>query len=261
MFIFHTNKSQYFNQQYHTTKKFIIPFIEDQFDFKKTNNVLEVGCDLGGNLKEFINKGCYATGVDINKNVIKNAKTTFKKDIFNKKITFICDDIFNLATTKSIKYDLIIVKDTIEHIHDHEKFIIHLSRLLSESGVIFFAFPPWQMPFGGHQQICKSKFISHLPWVHLLPLPIYKKVLKLFKETDSITKSLIDTKVTRINIEKFNKLINNTNLKVLKTRHYLINPNYEIKFNLKTKVQYRIISKTPYLRNFFTSTCYYIISK
>ena len=52
-----------------------------------------------------------------------------------------------------------------------------LKILLKDKGQIFFGFPPWYMPFGGHQQVAHKKWTSKLPYYHILPMPIYKAIL------------------------------------------------------------------------------------
>jgi 2-polyprenyl-3-methyl-5-hydroxy-6-metoxy-1,4-benzoquinol methylase len=64
-----------------------------------------------------------------------------------------------------------LLKDVIEHIHDQPKLIAWMKSYLAPNGTIFFGFPPWQMPFGGHQQLCRNKVLAKLPYYHLLPRP------------------------------------------------------------------------------------------
>ena len=68
---------------------------------------------------------------------------------------------------------------------------------------MFIAFPAWQMPFGGHQQIAHSKVVSHFPFLHLLPASLYKGVLKACGENDLTVRELLNIKQTRCPIEKF----------------------------------------------------------
>jgi len=242
-------------------EKHIIPFMKEVVHIGRSTKILEVGCDLGGNLKPFVDMDCKITGIDINANRILVGKSLLKNEKNNNKVELIACDIFDFPSNESNKFDIIIMKDTIEHIYNHKKLIVHLSSLLNENGIIFFAFPPWQMPYGGHQQICKSRVLSSCPYIHLLSGFINKLLLMLFNETRSISSSILDTRKTKINIEKFNKLVTRQNLKIKKRKLFLINPNYEIKFNLRAKEQFKVISFIPYLRNFFTTTCYYIISR
>ncbi len=124
---------------------------------------------------------------------------------------------------------------------------------------MFFAFPPWQMPFGGHQQICESKILSIFPYIHLLPKKIYQALIELLEKDEDIVNEMLELKETGISIEKFERLSHRANLSIVAKRHYLINPIYKWKFGLQPKKQFGIISAFPYVRNFFTTGVYYIL--
>jgi len=158
-------------------------------------------------------------------------------------------------------FDLIILRDVIEHIHNQEKFMNCLKKFLKPGGKVFFGFPPWQNPFGGHQQICKSKLLSKLPFFHLLPLPLYKGVLKIFGESTSTINDLAEIKETGISIERFERILKKENWVTDKKMFFFINPNYEVKFGLKPRASFGFISAIPVVRNFFTTACYYLVSK
>ena len=180
-------------------------------------------------------------------------------DIKKKKLTFIIKDIYDTsAESLGGKFDIIILKDVIEHIHDQSKLLERLKDFLNKDGIIFFGFPPWQMPFGGHQQLSQSS-LSKIPYFHLFPRPVYKGILKLFKEKDHVVNDLLEIKDTGISIERFEKIVKKTNYKVVDKIHYLFNPIYEYKFNIKPKKQNKLVSKIPYLRDYFTTCVYYII--
>src|SRR5690606_28158848 len=112
-------------------------------------------------------------------------------------------------------FDLIILKDAIEHIPDQEKFIPYLKNFLKKEGQIFFGFPPWYMPFGGHQQVCQNKIASVLPYYHILPKPMYKGVLKMFGESEPVINELLEIKDTQITIERFEHIVKQSDLRVL----------------------------------------------
>ena len=156
------------------------------------------------------------------------------------------------------RFDIVILKDVIEHIHDQSRLLARLKDFLTPGGIIFFGFPPWQMPFGGHQQLCKNS-LSKVPYFHLLPKPLYKGILKLFKEPDHVVTDLLEIKDTGISIERFKKIVRENNYQVIGKIDYFINPIYEYKFNLKPRKQNTLISKIPYVRNFVTTCVYYII--
>lgn len=261
MYEFHKDKERYFNIQKEVTETYIIPFLKDNINLEKSINVLEIGCAEAGVLKAFTNLNHRATGIELLPQRVESASRFMKKELSENKVNFIVRNIYDINTEKDLpfKYDLIILKDVIEHIHKQQKFLAIVRNFLNPNGQIFFAFPPWQMPFGGHQQVCKSKFLSKLPYFHLLPVFLYKSVLKLFGETENTVNSLLEIKETGISIERFEKLINQSNFKVLKKKHFLFNPIYKYKFGINPKEQLPIVQKIPFFRNFLTMGVYYLV--
>ena len=120
--------------------------------------------------------------------------------------------------------------------------------------MIFIAFPAWQMPFGGHQQIARSKIISHMPFIHLLPRMLYKRILELFSEQESTVKELLTIKYTRCTIEMFRRVVKQTDYQIVNEQLYFINPHYKIKFGLTPHKLNKTIACIPFIRNVF-STC------
>jgi SAM-dependent methyltransferase len=159
------------------------------------------------------------------------------------------------------QFDLIILKDVIEHIFDQDKFIPYLKQFLKPGGRVYFGFPPWYMPHGGHQQVCSNKLLAALPYFHLLPAPLYSLLLKAFGETAPVIKELLEIKSTGISIERFERLVLKNNYTIEAKKHYLINPIYRFKFGWKPKEQYSLVQKIPFFRNFITTCVYYLIRK
>jgi len=257
----HLNKDVYFKEQEYTTQKYVIPFVNEYLKVTKNIHVLEIGCGEAGNLKPFVDFGCKCMGVDLNKEKVEYAKDFYANHANASLITLVVEDIYNMVDEFKEGFDLIILRDVIEHIHNQEKFMNCLKSFVKPGGKIFFGFPPWQNPFGGHQQICRSKILSMLPYFHLLPLPLYKGVLKLFGETKGSIDDLVEIKETGISIERFEHILKKENWIIDKKKFFFINPNYEVKFGLKPREGFGVISATPVLRNFFTTACYYLISK
>ena len=256
----HTDSRQYFDEQGLSTKKHILPFIELVRKIESGMNVLEIGCGEGGNLKPFLDKGCHCVGVDFSTNKIELGRKLYANHPQVKNLQLISENIYDTKEFDA-SFDLIILRDVIEHIHDQDKFLGLMKTLLAPNGIAFFAFPPWQNPFGGHQQICENKVMSALPYYHLLPKIIYKTVLKTFGESDAKITTLLEIKETGISIERFEKLFKkNGYCQMLKTL-FLINPNYEIKFGLKPRKLNSIIASIPGVRNIFATCGYYVIAK
>ena len=259
MFTFHRDPSLSFQHQLQNTQHSVLPFIEHTFPLRDGMRVMEVGVGHGGVLKAFINRGCIAVALDCNPNILEDAQRLLSDDIQQKKVQCICKDIHDLHPNElEGTFDLIILKDAIEHIHDKEKLLLHLKTLLSPEGVIFIGFPPWFMPFGGHQQICNNKIASLLPYYHLLPMPIYKAMLCMFGESKNLDE-LLEIKQLGLIIEKFKRLLRKTSYRVLGSEHFLVNPIYQYKFGFRPRKQFAFIKYIPYIRNFFTTGVYYLI--
>lgn len=253
----HINRKRYFEEQSQTSKSYYIPYIQRVVGYIPTK-VLEVGCGEGGNLLPFAELGCETVGVDIDASRIKQAWTLFTEK--NQKGTFIASDIFELKELEN-NFSLILIHDVIEHIENKAQFLSDIKSYLSPDGVLFIAFPAWQMPFGGHQQIARGKFISHFPFIHLLPGILYKWMLKVCGERRDVVKELLNIKATKCTIETFRKLVENTGYQIINQQLYFINPHYEVKFGLSPRKLSKTISSIPYLRNFFSTSCFYILRK
>ena len=259
MFEFHGDRKRYFEIQVENTSKYVIPFIENNKTITAGTRVLEIGCGEAGVLKAFTDKGCVGVGVELDEPRLVMARAWMQEELNTQKISFISKDIYKVNVEKDLqgKFDIIILKDVIEHIHDQPKLIAWMKSFLNKDGVIFFGFPPWQMPFGGHQQIMKGKLLSKLPWFHLLPAVMYKAILKSGKEN---VDEMMEIKETGISIERFEKIVESTGYAVVNKTHYLINPIYEYKFGWKPKKQNGFIKSIPWVRNFFTTCVYYLIT-
>ncbi len=258
----HLNRTIYFKEQSTTTKKYVIPFIEDVIKVDSSIRLLEIGCGEGGNLPPFLEQNIETIGVDINAKQVENGKEYMSDYIEKGLLRMIASDIYllNDGNGEDIgKFDLIIMRDVIEHIHNQDKFLNHLHKFLKPNGKVFFGFPPWYMPFGGHQQVAKGK-VSKLPFIHLLPNFLYVGILKLSGNSQTTINNLLEVKETGISIERFRKLVVKNNYNMEKEELYLINPNYEAKFKLKPRKQWAILAAIPFIRNFFTTCMYAVIS-
>ncbi len=256
----HSNRKMYFAEQGITTKKYVIPYIEQVQKITKGTRVLEIGCGEGGNLSPFIDLECEIVGIDLSSQKLDNARLFIAEQYSNPNIELLNRNIYDVDDKDIGTFDVIFLRDVIEHIPNQNRFMEHLKLFMKPNGVIFFGFPPWTMPFGGHQQNCKSKMLSKVPYLHLLPKFLYKAVLKIFGEPEDTIEALLEIKSTGIGINRFQRIVRKNNYQFVKKDLYLINPNYEIKFGLKPRIQCKIISKIPYFRDFLT-TCMYCVIK
>jgi 2-polyprenyl-3-methyl-5-hydroxy-6-metoxy-1,4-benzoquinol methylase len=252
----HTDRSRYFNELYTTCKKYFIPYIQRFFDIRQGMDVLEIGCGDGGNLLAFFEMGCRVTGVDAAACRIDDAKRFFNN--VGAEGHFIASDIFKVKELEH-SFDIIVCHDVLEHIDDKKLFLLNLKRYIKNGGAVFMSFPAWQMPFGGHQQICRSRLLSHLPFFHLMPKSLYCALLRACGESDSCVRELMSIKRTATTIELFEKLVRETCTHVVNRTLFLVNPHYEVKFGMRPRKLDLLVSKIPYVRDFFSTSCFYMI--
>jgi SAM-dependent methyltransferase len=221
----HVNRERYFNEQVFTTNKFVIPYIETVKAIDSSSVIMEIGCGEGGNLKPFLDLGCTCIGIDMAEMKIENGKKYFENDANVSNISFVVANIYDVSPTEDQKADVVILRDVIEHIYNQEEFVLHLRKFLKKDGIVFFAYPPWRMPFGGHQQVLANKFWSKAPYWHLLPRAIVRGILKTF-ELHSAIPGMMEILDTGISTSRFKRVMKIGNFEIAKETFYFINPNF-----------------------------------
>lgn len=250
----HKDRQSYFKELANTSRTFYIEYVKQFITLGPETRILEIGCGEGGNLLPFAELGCQVTGIDRATSRISQARTFF--DCSGYKGNFHAIDFFDFLPT--CRYQLILIHDVIEHIENKEEFFLHLRPLSAEGGVIFWGFPAWQMPFGGHQQICHNSMVSSLPFIHLLPNPLYRFLLRSFHETPSCINDLMDIKRSRMTIDSFEKLSKEKGFQLLDRQLWFINPHYQQKFHLRPRKLFPFLARIKSIRGFFSTACFYI---
>jgi SAM-dependent methyltransferase len=259
---FHGDVDTYFDQQRENARSSILPFAGDDAPATRGLRVLEVGCGAGGVLAAFCERGADVTGVDLHAPSIEYANRRFAAMRAEAPWRFELSDIYDLESgALGDPFDLIILKDTIEHIHDQERFFARLGEFLAPNGKALVVFPPWQMPFGGHQQICRNSVLMRLPYVHLLPERAYAWVLRRFGEAPDTVSALVEIKETGISIERFERIAARAGYRIDRRQLYLINPMYQFRYGLAPRRQINWLAKVPVLRDLLTTSAYYLLAR
>lgn len=257
MLEFHTDYKRYYDLQLANAKQSVIPFIEAAKPLLPGMQLLEIGCGQGSLLKAFNEKGLICTGVEMYELWLEKAQEWLAPEINTGTIRLISSDIYEVDPQKDLGtlFDIIVLKDVIEHIYNQEKLIAWMQQFLKPGGVIFFGFPPWQMPYGGHQQVLQG-WLAKTPYWHLLPMPLFKALLRANKQ---YAHEMVEIKETGISIERFERILKKENYEIVAEKHWLVNPVYQYKFGWKPRRQFGFIKAIPYLRNFFTTAVYYLV--
>lgn len=259
----HQDREQYFVELANTAREYYIDYLNQFKTLTGNERVLEIGCGEGGNLLPFSEIGCEVYGLDIDQAKIDNANKFYPK--YNTKgspARFECLNFIDAPkpATDEEKYDIVLIHDVIEHIEPPYKkdFLENAKCYLKKDGLMFIAFPVWQMPFGGHQQICES-FISKTPYIHLLPTALYKWLLEKNNEPQQRTDELLSIVRSQMTPGKFEKLSNEAGFNVCDKMFWFINPHYKQKFGLKPRKMWKWMASIPYFRNFIATSLWVLI--
>ena len=131
MYEFHKDKETYFTYQKENAARWVLPFIEKFTPILPSWKILEIGCAEGGVLKAFLDKGCTGVGVELSASRVALALDFLKDEVASQRVKIIAKDIYDPSFTNEFRhlFDLIILKDVIEHIHDQEKLMEQLKLL------------------------------------------------------------------------------------------------------------------------------------
>jgi SAM-dependent methyltransferase len=261
-FTFHRDERLYYEHQRLNARHAIIPFAEGHVAIRPGLQVLEIGCGQGGVMKAFAERGCRVTGVDLDQAKIALGREHLAKEVAAGQARLVAWDIYDVDPEADLgrRFDLLVMKDAIEHIHDQQRLLLHLRRFLRPDGLAYFGFPPWQMPFGGHQQICAGRLAMLLPWYHLLPRALYRQALQALGECPETIEALLEIKQTGISIERFERIARAAGWATVARRLYLVNPIYRYKFGLRGRVQWGPAAALPGMRNLLTTCAYYLLA-
>ena len=260
MFEFHRDKTRYFEMQRRTAAEYIVPRVTAALARPWPWRVLEVGCAEAGVLKAFTDLGHEAVGIELETHRAQLARDFLAAEIAEGRAEIRTDDIYDVAPADLGRgFDVIILKDVIEHIPEQQRMIPRLVEFLAPGGVIFFGFPPWQMPFGGHQQIARSKAVTRAPWLHLLPKRLYEGYVAAAGESLHIREELASIRATRIGVERFERIVGESGLAVLDRELWLFNPIYALKFGLKAVALPKPFARLRHVRNLYTTAAYYVV--
>ena len=230
-------------------------FIEEtEFNGKR---ILEIGCAEAGLLKYYKKKGAFCSGLELSDDRFKNAVLLDK----DNSLDLFQADICNLKSFDNKiheKYDLIVIRDVIEHIMDKKTALENIFKLLNPGGKVFMSFPPRYCAYAGHQQTVPNIF-GKLPYLHLLPNNLYIKYLKWIGCTEKKITYLIDTKKTRISINEMKSILDIIGYKIIKSSNWIIRPAYSFRFGLpKIKNPFRWL---PILDEMFCNGALFLLKR
>jgi hypothetical protein len=75
-----------------------------------------------------------------------------------------------------------------------------------------------------------------------------------------LIEELLAIKQARMTIELFERLARQAGYTVIDRQLWFINPHYRQKFHLTPRKLWPLLGRVPYIRNYFTTSAFYIIA-
>jgi SAM-dependent methyltransferase len=192
-------EKHFFEQEKHAIS-YLIPFFKRALPDIKNLMVLEVGCAEAGLIKQLHTLDIKVVGLEIEESRVQIAHRyvpramVFSGDISDPKI----------AQKLDATYDLIVMRDVIEHIPQRDQTFANLHQLLKPNGYLYITFPPKFSGFAGHQQHAHS-FLKLTPYLHVLPAFVLRFLGHLLKERPQLIENIISNYKNGLTIRRFEK--------------------------------------------------------
>jgi len=243
---------KHFYEQKQFTEEYLLPYFKKYIYNFHDKRVLEIGCAEGGLLEVMEANGNYAVGIELS---AERAEIAEQK---NPKLNVIVGDVTDRRLPEKLneKFDLIIMREVIEHVHNKTAAFDNINALLNEGGYLFISFPPKRSPFAGHQQIGKS-FLKAIPYLHVLPKSFLKAAARIMGEKEDYIDEIKLHFSTGCTIKEFERQSRRINLHPIKKEFFFFRPIYALRFGLpKIKLPNIFI-----LREFISFGCECLLQK
>lgn len=191
--------------------------------------VAEIGCAEGGVLMACVDAGAsYALGTDIQGELLRTV-TTKCASIAGYHVELTEHDVIyeEIPEQWHGRFDIVMLRDVIEHLDDTSIALRNIKRLLKPGGVLLVTFPPYTSPFGGHQQLLDSR-MAKLPFIHMLPRSIFQRFIN---KTTTVNKEEVERlAVIRLSADRVRTSATAEGFEILDQRYFALRPVFRWKY-------------------------------
>ena len=243
---------KHFLEQEKHTESYLIPYLKEHIPNFQKMKILEVGCAEAGFVKYLHNMGCDITGLELEESRVEIAQK------YAPETKVLVGDITNPEVINKLEstFDLIVMRDVIEHIEDRDAVFSNLNKLLNENGYVYITFPPRFSAFAGHQQNGKT-ILRNIPFLQLLPDRIIKTCGKILNENKKIIQHIITNYKIGLSIQSFENYCKKYGFNFIIKELFLLRPVFKVRFGLPT-IKFPDI---PFLREVKAMGCECLLQK
>jgi SAM-dependent methyltransferase len=247
----------YWSYQFRLAAESLLPYLQEKGMFHAGDAVAEIGCAEAGVLAAFMFAGSTVNvGTDIALHRLETGRKVnriLKLDAHLSEHDVIGD---NPPSEWEQTFDLVFLRDVIEHLDDAAVALANIKKILKPGGRVFVTFPPYVSPFGGHQQVARN-FFGKLPYIHLLPRPLFMNLMRTSPHKDSV-EEIERLSYIRFSAKKMEKAVAFAGLTIEYEEFYLLRPVFKMKFGLPT-IRITPLKSIPLVKSFFSLEASYIL--
>ncbi|MCX7606415.1 MAG: class I SAM-dependent methyltransferase [Bacteroidia bacterium] len=251
----------YWNHQFRLGWEVLVPFLSKERAFRPGMAVAEIGCAEGGVLMAFAVAGALnPVGTDIDPVRLQEGEKIATH--LGLPVVFTHHDILQdfLPENWVSAFDLVVLRDVIEHLENTAEALRRIHQLLKPGGHVFFSFPPYPSPYGGHQHALLN-FWGKLPYIHLLPEHLFEKMAASGWEAGRA--EIFRLRKIRLSLPHIPSIAKQTGFEIVREKHYLLRPVFRYRLGLPIpSVSLPDIAKRfPSIAQFFCTEAGFLLRK
>jgi SAM-dependent methyltransferase len=219
----------YYEYELEVGRSIVLPWLAKRMELEGLD-VGDFGCHAGGVLQALREGGGIASGqgFDLDERAIR--ESPFPED---ERFRL---QVGNVLDLDDRTYDLILLRDVLEHVPERERIVDVCARTLRPGGRLFVSFPPYYSPFGGHQHVA-ANWTKLAPYLHLLPERLFMRLVKLednvYLASDDLLGDMTSVRATRLTIGKAEAAFARAGLRVESRQLFVLRPEFGVRYGIR----------------------------
>jgi len=221
-----------------------------------------VGCGDGGCAAEFARAGARVTALDVDPRLVQICAALNERE--GLEIHTSVGDITDPNSPGLLRgpFDIVLLRDVVEHIEDLELALRVVRSRLTPEGVIYVVFPPYYSPYGAHQQILPKRKLgalpyNKLPYIQLLPEAVFRR---LVAGDAPPHREVARLRRIRLTLHRFHAQIRAAGLRIRNRKLYLLRPSFKLRYGLPV-LGAGFLGRIPVVNEIVVTGAHYLLER